>query len=71
MKNFQNAEKVGLRDKTTKELIAVYPEKPVGTDEDIEKKVKDWYYQQSCEAEDQILNAYVDFLSEHEMELHK
>lgn len=71
MKNFQSAEKVGLRDKNTKELIAVYPNKPVGTDEDIEKQVKDWYYQQSCEAEDQILNAYVDFLSEHEMELHK
>ena len=71
MKNFKNAEKVGLRDKETKKLIVVYPFKPEGTDEQIEKTVKDWYYQQSCSAEDQILKAYVDFLTEPEMKLHK
>lgn len=69
MKNFAKAEKIGLRDKETKKLIAVYPYKPIGTDAEIDKMVKDWYYQQSCAAEDQILTATVDFLTENEMNL--
>lgn len=71
MRNFEGAEKVGLRDKTTKELIVIYPFKPQGTDAEIEKAVKDWYYVQNCEAEDKILNAYVDFLTEYEINSHK
>lgn len=71
MKNFGNAEKIGLRNKETKKLIVVYPYKPQGTDAEIDKTVKDWYYKQSCAAEDEILNAYVDFLSENEMKSHK
>lgn len=71
MKNFENAEKVGLRDKETKKLIAVYPFKPLGTDAEIDKAVKDWYYVQNCSAEDKILNSYVDFLTENEMKSHK
>lgn len=71
MKNFKSVEKVCLRNKKTKKLIAVYPYKPQGTDEEIDKVVKDWYYKQSCSAEDEILNAYVDFLTEYEIKSHK
>ena len=71
MKNFGSAEKIGLRNKETKKLIVVYPYKSQGTDEEIDKTVKDWYYKQSCSAEDEILNAYVDFLTESEMKSHK
>lgn len=67
MGKLERAEKIGLRDKTTKELIVVYPFKGVGTDAEIEKTVRDWYYIQSCKAEDQLLNAYVDVLTEQEM----
>lgn len=71
MKNFGSVEKVGLRNKGTKKLIVVYPFKPEGTDAEIDKTVKDWYYKQSCSAEDEILNAYVDFLTENELKSHK
>ena len=71
MKNFASVEKVGLRDKSSKKLIVVYPFKPEGTDEEIDKTVKDWYYKQTCSAEDEILNAHVDFLTEYEMKSHK
>jgi len=71
MKNFQSVEKIGLRNKETKKLIIVYPYKPQGTDAEIDKTVKDWYYKQSCSAEDEILNAYVDFLTENEIKFHK
>lgn len=64
---FKNAEKVGLRDKSTKELIAVYPNKVEGTDEEITKAVRDWYYQQSCGAENKLLTSYVDVLTEKEI----
>ena len=30
---------------------------------EIIKIVRDWYYQQSCAAEDQLLSAYVDVIT--------
>ena len=63
MGKFANAEKVGLRDKKTQKLIAVYPLKVTGTDEEISETVRDWFYKQSCAAEDRLLTAYVDVLS--------
>jgi len=71
MEKFESAEKVGLKDKDTKKLIAVYPEKAEGTDVEIEKKVKDWYYTTSCEAEEILINAYVDLLTENELKSNK
>lgn len=67
MGKFQGMQKIGLRDNETKKLIAVYPKKAEGTDAEIEKSVKDWYYTTSCAAEDILLNAYVDFLTEDEI----
>ena len=67
MSKFENAKKIGLRNKTTKKLIAVYPYKAEGSDAETEKVVRDWYYEQSCEAEDQLLDAYVDILTENEI----
>jgi len=66
MSRFENATKVGLRDKKTRELIAVYPFSPIGNDAEIEKSVRDWYYQQSCAAEDRLLTSYVDVLTDQE-----
>ena len=67
MGRFTNAEKIGLRDKVSKRLIAVYPFKAEGSDAEIEKTVRDWYYKQNCQAEDQLLTAYVDVLTEPEI----
>lgn len=71
MGKFENTEKIGLRDKGSKELIAVYPHKAEGSDVEIEKAVRDWYYQQSCQAEDQLITAYVDVLTENEIKSRK
>jgi len=67
MGKFQGNQKIGLRDNQTKKLIAVYPKKTEGTDAEVEKSVKDWYYTTSCAAEDVLLNAYVDFVTEDEL----
>jgi hypothetical protein len=67
MSRFSDAEKVGLRDMETNRLIAVYPYKIEGSDEEIEDKVKFWFYQQSCSAEDKLRNSYVDALTPDEI----
>jgi hypothetical protein len=67
MNKFANAEKIGLRDKASRKLIAVYPFQVTGSEAEIEKAVRDWYYKQSCQAEDQLLTAFVDVLTEHEI----
>jgi len=71
MSKFESAKIIGLRDKTTKKLIAVYPYEVNGGDAEIEKVVRDWYYEQSCQAEDQLLTAYVDVLTENEIKSRK
>ena len=71
MGKFERFEKVGLRSKETKELIAVYPKKPEGTDAEIEEKVRYWYYQTSCSAEEALNGMYVDALTEHELKSSK
>lgn len=67
MGKFEDAKKVGLRAKLSNKIIAVYPEEFKGSDEEIEKTVKDWYYQQSCGAEDELLESFVDVLTEEEI----
>ena len=71
MSKFENAEKIGLREKETNKVLAVYPYKAEGTDAEINKIVRDWYYQQSCAAEDQLLTAYVDVLTDYEIQSRK
>ena len=71
MGKFEGAEKIGLRDKETKKIIAVYPSKPVGTDAEIKKAVTDWYYKQNCSAEEELRTAYVDLLTENEIKSSK
>lgn len=71
MSKFEGAEKIGLRNKETEKLVAVYPYKPVGTDAEISKAVMDWYYKQNCSAEEELRNAYVDLLTENEIKSSK
>lgn len=66
MGKFESAEKIGLRNKETDKLIVVYPFEAEGSDEEITKKVTDWYYMQHCSAEEELRNAYVDILTETE-----
>lgn len=67
MGRFEKAKVIGLRAKETNKIIAIYPDKVQGTDEEIEKVVRDWYYQQSCSAEDELLLSYVDVLTDDEI----
>lgn len=67
MNKFEGAKKVGLRSKESGKLIAVYPHSLKSTDKEMEKAVRDWYYQTSCQAEDELLSAFVDLVTEEEM----
>jgi len=71
MGNLENAKKVGLRNKKTDKIIAVYPNEVSGTDEEISKIVKDWYYMQNCSAEEKLTLSYVDSLTDEEIKSHK
>lgn len=71
MGKFQGAKKIGLRNKQTNELVSVYPKRIEGTDAQIEENVKFWFYQQSCSAEEELKNLYVDVLTPAEIELNK
>ena len=68
MGKLENAEMLGLRDKETQKLIAVYPFKAMGSDAEIDKAVRDWYYKQSCKAEDELLGLFVDVLTVQEIQ---
>lgn len=67
MKSFSSQTTVGLREKETHKLVAVYPEPVTGNFNEIEDKVKFWYYQQGCEAGEKVRNYFVDILSENEL----
>lgn len=71
MGKYDRFERIGLREKDSKELVAVYPKKPEGSDAEIEENVKYWYYQQSCSAENRLKDLYVDSLTEHELKSYK
>lgn len=68
MGKLESAEKICIRSKKTNKILAVYPDKITGTDEEITKKVKDWYYASGCEAEDELLTAYVDVMTSEEIQ---
>jgi len=59
--------RVGLRNKETGKLIAVYPEKVSGDINEVKKEVFDWYYKTSCSAENEMKNCIVDDLSSNEL----
>ncbi len=66
MRTFENT-RVGLRNKETRELIAVFPGNVSGTLHDVQKEVFDWYYRTSCSAEEILRECIVDDLSENEL----
>ncbi len=68
MGKLDSAEMIGLRDKETRKLIEVYPFKATGSDAEIDKAVRDWYYKQSCKAEDELLGLFVDVLTVQEIQ---
>ena len=59
--------KVGLRQKQTNKLVVLFPETVQGNQKEIEKKVVDWYYKQSCSAEDELRDLFVDVATEHDL----
>lgn len=58
---------LGLRDKKTNEIIAVYPHELEGLSQETEKVVKDWYYKQECGSETTLRHCYVDVIRENEL----
>lgn len=60
---FEAAGRAGVRNKRTKELVAVYPYRVWGTDADIEREVHDWFYVRNREKGIQTIDYFVDTLS--------
>jgi hypothetical protein len=58
---------MGLRDKVTNKLIAVYPQSIEGSQQDIEKKLFDWYYAQGCSNENDLPRLFADVITEEEL----
>jgi len=71
MKEIIGKATVGLRDKRTHDIIAVYPEGVDGLNDETKKKVKDWYYVQGCANEETLIHCYVDILRENELQYKK
>ena len=67
MHHINKSDKLCLRDKNTDKLIAVYPYSVEGNLQEVEDKVKFWFYQQSCSAENELDNYYVDIMTENEL----
>jgi len=67
MKYINKSDKLCLRDKDTNKLVAVYPYSIEGSFHEVEEKVRFWFYQQSCSAENELKNYYVDTLTENEI----
>ncbi len=60
---FEAAGRAGIRDKETEELVAVYPYKVNGTDQEIERKVHNWFYERNNDKCIEVANYYVDTLN--------
>ncbi len=62
--NYNQSRKAVLKDKLTNKTVAVFPYEIEGSNEEIEKKVFDWYYSQGCSNEEELPRLFVDLLSE-------
>ena len=67
MKETVSKATVGLRTKKTHEIVAVYPHLVDGLNQEVEKKVKDWYYTQDCDREEILAHCFVDIIRENEL----
>ncbi len=65
-----NGQRVCLRERETNKLIIAYPFTLSGTDEQINRRVKNWFYQVTCSADCHLLTAFVDTLNEDELEIY-
>lgn len=63
----ENMGRVGIRNKETNEIVGIYPYKVEGIDQEIEDKVKSWFYPNASEAEKHFANCFVDILSYKEL----
>ncbi len=59
--------RVGIRNKETNEIVSVYPYKVEGSDQEIEDKVKSWFYPNASENEKHFTDCFVDSLSYKEL----
>lgn len=62
------AGRAGVRNKETKELVAVYPYKVWGTDDEIKDKVHHWFYERNRDKCIEVANYFVDTLTPTELQ---
>lgn len=61
------AGRAGVRDKETDELVAVYPYKVNGTDQEIKNQVHHWFYERNSDKCIEVANYYVDTMTPMEL----
>lgn len=60
---FEAAGRAGVRDKATNELVAVYPYKVNGPDQEVKIKVHQWFYERNRDKCIETANYYVDTMN--------
>ena len=66
MNKFTQNIKLGIKDKESDKLIAIYPHPVENSSNETRHKVLDWYYKQDCSTSENIENYYVDTITETE-----
>jgi len=67
MGKFDGAQQLGIREKETGKLVAVYTGEITGDDRTKAKKALDWYYMKDCSTSEHIEDYFVDNLTEREL----
>lgn len=64
IKKYNANQHVGIKDKETGKIMAVYPHEVQENTKEFQNKVLDWYYKQGCSTSEYIENYYVDTVTE-------
>ena len=67
MGKFDGVQQLGIRDKETGKLVAVYAGELEGDDKAKARKALDWYYMKDCTTSEHIEEFYVDNLTDKEL----
>lgn len=71
MGKFDGVKQLGIRDKETGKLVAVYTGELGGDDNAKARKALDWYYMKDCSTSEHIEEFYADNLTDNELKSDK
>lgn len=71
MNRFNNPVHVGLRDRMSRDLVAVYPHTVRGSNEEVYQEVESWFNQRGYSLHDEPRQYFVDTITEDEFKAMK